>query len=482
MSEAPKIERNVVNPVPDKERYGKPADLFPVWFSWNISIFGITCGIYVFGLGLSVWQAMAAGVIGYFASCALVGILAVGSVRTGLPTLVQSRFAFGYHGNKIPTFFGYVANMGWKVTMLSMATSTLADLVAHLMPVFSNGSGAPTEICTLLSFVVVIVLTMSGAIYGHQLILKVEKPIAWITGIMTLIYLFFFIPQINFSAYCGISNVTKTYDVLNVDQYRDLMNEINVGVNLPEGLKDETDWFDKTYRTGISQNYQVSVSNASDRMKYYLGAGYSDEQGIFRVAYNRRYNVKASFESDLFKWITVGANVAYSHYRNNGIISGTGSNRAGVVLSVINTPTYAKVWDETNPDWYWDDFYGANLTTPEENMARTENNYSETDRLLLTGYATIKFHKNLNFKSTVTMDRRWVHSFEFLDPIHTSYGRSQHGTASDTRSDDMRMVYDNILTYNNTWGGQAQFRGYGRNVRHDFEMGAAFRLEVLFLS
>ena len=113
MSEAPKIERNGVNPVPDNERYGKPADLFPVWFSWNISIFGITCGIYVFGLGLSVWQAMAAGVIGYFASCALVGILAVGSVRTGLPTLVQSRFAFGYHGNKIPTFFGYVANMGW---------------------------------------------------------------------------------------------------------------------------------------------------------------------------------------------------------------------------------------------------------------------------------------------------------------------------------------------------------------------------------
>ena len=268
-------------------------------------------------------------------------------------------------------------------------------------------------------------------------------------------------PKINFSAYCGISDVTKTYDVLNVDQYRDLMNEINVGVNLPEGLKDETDWFDKTYRTGISQNYQISVSNANDRMKYYLGAGYSDEQGIFRVAYNRRYNVKASFESDLFKWITVGANVAYSHYRNNGIISGTGSNRAGVVLSVINTPTYAKVWDETNPDWYWDDFYGANLTTPEENMARTENNYSETDRLLLTGYATIKFHKNLNFKSTVTMDRRWVHSFEFLDPIHTSYGRSQHGTASDTRSDDMRMVYDNILTYNNTWGGKHNFEAMG---------------------
>lgn len=267
-------------------------------------------------------------------------------------------------------------------------------------------------------------------------------------------------PQINFSAYVGLSNVTKTYDVLNVEQYKDLMDEIG-GATLPDGLKDETDWFDYTYNTGISQNYQISVSNGNDKMRYYLSGGYTDETGVINVAYSRRYNVKASVESDLFKWISVGANAAYSSYRSNGIISGTGSNRAGVVLSVINTPTYAKVWDETNPDWYWTNFYGANLTTPAENMARTENNYSQTDRLLLTGYATIKFHRNLNFKSTVTMDRRWVHDYSFLDPIHTSYGRTQHGEASSTRSDDMRMVYDNILTYNNTWNGKHNFEAMG---------------------
>ena len=156
MSDASKIETNGVNPVPDNERYGRPFDLFPVWFSWNISIFGITLGIYVFGLGLSVWQAMLAGVIGYFLSCALVGILAVGSVRTGLPTLVQSRLAFGYHGNKLPTFFGYLANMGWKVTLLSMATTTLADLVANLVPGLLNDKGMPVAGCTLGCFAVVL--------------------------------------------------------------------------------------------------------------------------------------------------------------------------------------------------------------------------------------------------------------------------------------------------------------------------------------
>lgn len=194
-----KIETNGVNPVPDNERYGRPVDLFPIWFSWNISIFGITCGIYVFGLGLSVWQAMAAGVIGYFLSCSLVGIIAVGGVRTGLPTLVQSRFAFGYHANKIPTFFGYVANMGWKVTMLSMASTTLADLVSKLIPSLATAEGTPVTSCLFGSFVAIIFLTMIGAVYGHAVIMRVEKLIAWVTGIFTLVYLFFFIPQIDFS-------------------------------------------------------------------------------------------------------------------------------------------------------------------------------------------------------------------------------------------------------------------------------------------
>lgn len=263
-------------------------------------------------------------------------------------------------------------------------------------------------------------------------------------------------PQVNLSAFAGITNVTKTFDVLNVEQYKDLLRDegfTTIADALDAaGVKDETDWAREAYRTGVSQNYQLSVSNASDNMKYYISGGYSDELGIIRSAYNRRYSIKANFESDLYPWLTAGGNVAYSSYRNNGIISGTGANRAGVVLSVINTPTYAKIWDEENPKWYWTRFYGlSGLTTPAENIARTSQNFSQTDRMLLTGFVQLNFGRNLDFKSTVTMDRRWVHSYSFLDPISISYGRTLHGTVSDTRSDDRRMVYDNILTYSNIW-------------------------------
>lgn len=258
-------------------------------------------------------------------------------------------------------------------------------------------------------------------------------------------------PQINFSSYVGFSDVTNKFNVLNVDEYREYAREFNI--NVPEGLKDETDWFDYTYKTGISQNYQIGVSGGSDKVRYYLGAGYTDEEGIIKVAYSKRYNVRASFDADMYKWLTVGTSVAYSNYTNNGIISGTGANRAGVVLSVINTPTYAVVWDEANPGQYYNNFYGlGGYTTPAENMARSESNYDTTDRAVMSAYAQINFSKNLNFKSTVSMDRRWVHSWSFLDPLQTTYGREQHGNATDSRSDDRRMVYDNILTYKNTFG------------------------------
>ena len=232
-------------------------------------------------------------------------------------------------------------------------------------------------------------------------------------------------PEISFSTFVGVSKVTKS---------------------------DVTDWFDETYSTGVNQNYQFSISNGDENSSYYLGGGYTNETGIINTTSSERYNVKASFEKKIFKWISANASTTFSHYTSKGsIISGQGANRAGVVVSAITTPTYAPIWDSENPQQYYNNFYGANLTSPLENMARTDYNQDVTDRLLLSGGLTFYLAKNLTFKSTVSMDRRWVHSSSFLDPIRTTYGRTLHGTASDTRSDDMRMIYDNILTWNKTF-------------------------------
>ncbi|RSM80700.1 permease [Kibdelosporangium aridum] len=195
------VETNGVNPVPDGERRGKPAGLFAIWFSWNISILGISYGIYVYGLGLSAWQAIAAGVLGYVLSSVLVGILAVGGPRTGLPTLTQTRFAFGLHGNKFPTFFAYLSNIGWKVTIITLAATSGAKLFVRLWPeVFADDQGKESVLAIVLWFVAVLAVTLTVAVFGHQLIMRVEKWIAWLTSIMTIVFIGLIVPKIRWDA------------------------------------------------------------------------------------------------------------------------------------------------------------------------------------------------------------------------------------------------------------------------------------------
>ena len=89
----------------------------------------------------------------------------------------------------------------------------------------------------------------------------------------------------------------------------------------------------------MTQNYQVSVSNGNEKFKYYLSAGYLDEQGVLKAAFFRRYNFRANLENKVRDWLKVGANISYSDNSKNGITTGMGANRGGVVLAVINLPT-----------------------------------------------------------------------------------------------------------------------------------------------
>lgn len=257
--------------------------------------------------------------------------------------------------------------------------------------------------------------------------------------------------KISFSAHVGITDVAKQMESLNVSQYKDLMDEIGL-VNLPEGLTDQTDWFKETYRTGVTQNYQLSFSNGNDKMKYYVSGGYTKEDGVIKVAFYERYNMRVNLENQIRSWLKFNTNLAYSDYSSNGIISGQGANRAGVVLSVINTPTYAPIWDPNNPGQYNNNFYGANVTHPVENMSRSEDNKTNNNRLIGSVSGEITFLPELKLKTTTSIDRVYYKKTDFLDPKKTEYGRSQYGSASDERSLSTVLVFDNILTYDKTFG------------------------------
>lgn len=264
--------------------------------------------------------------------------------------------------------------------------------------------------------------------------------------------------KVSLNVQYGLSKVANKIESLNTADYKVLMDEIGL-VTLPDGLTDQTDWFKETYRTGNTQNYQVSVTDGTDKLRYFLSAGYQNEDGIIRSSFYKRYSFRANVENKVRKWLTITANVSYSDYSSNGGGSmGTGANRGGVVLSVINTPKYAPIMDPENPGQYNTNFYGVNITSPLENIARGENNRDRENRLLASGSALITFMPELTFKTTFAIDRRNALSTTFLDPYTTSWGRNQYGEGSDNRNQNTVLTFDNVLTYDK------HFKKHGLNV------------------
>ncbi len=256
--------------------------------------------------------------------------------------------------------------------------------------------------------------------------------------------------SISFSIYRGVTNISRRIESLNLAEYKEYLNDLHSSVVLPDGLTDRTNWFDETFTTGIRNNYQLSASGTSNKVNYFLSGGYTDETGIINTTAFKRFNFRSAVDAEMFKWLTLSGNISYSNNVSIGdIISGTGSNRGGVILSVINTPTYAPIWDVDNPKHYYNRFFGvSNITHPLENLARTKNNKHNTHRLLATGKTVISFTPELKLSSSITSDMTYYNYTSFLDPISTSYGRGQFGEGQDNRSFGAVMMLDNILTYN----------------------------------
>jgi TonB-linked SusC/RagA family outer membrane protein len=251
------------------------------------------------------------------------------------------------------------------------------------------------------------------------------------------------IAKVTFNAQTGINKVSNRIHSLNAAQYKELQDEIGL-VSVPDNTKDVTDWFNETYSTGISQNYQVSISNGADNFKYYLSAGYLTEKGVLNAAFFKRYSLRANVENQVRKWLNVNANISYSDNISNGITTGVGSNRGGTVLSTVNLPTSLPVFNAEG--LYNRVFYGMNIANPAEELANGKNNKTKENRLIASGSAVITFIPELTLKSQFTLDRRNYINTGFTPPVHGS-DRDDWGSGYDNRNMNTVLVFDNVLTY-----------------------------------
>lgn len=86
------------------------------------------------------------------------------------------------------------------------------------------------------------------------------------------------------------------------------------------------DWYDHTFRTGFNQDYNASISGASEKMNYYMSIGYLKNEGA--VVGNEYSTVRANLklQGQVTSWFELGANVNFQDRTDGDIQPGLGHN------------------------------------------------------------------------------------------------------------------------------------------------------------
>jgi TonB-linked SusC/RagA family outer membrane protein len=256
-------------------------------------------------------------------------------------------------------------------------------------------------------------------------------------------------PRVAFNAQYGLRKLSNPIESLNALEYKDLMEEIRPGSSAAMGTKDITNWYDETYQTSQTQNYQLSVAKSIGDLNYFLSGGYLDEKGIISSAWFRRYSFRTNVNDKIFNWLSIGANISYSDNKINKINSGNGSNRGGLVLSVINLPTSLPVIN-SDTGYYNRVFYGQNINNPVEAINNGKDNFEYENRLIASGNIQLIFSKRLNLKTTYSLDRRNAWNTNFTPIVHVK-GIDEYGSAKDERNMNTVQTFDNVLTWQNNY-------------------------------
>jgi len=70
-------------------------------------------------------------------------------------------------------------------------------------------------------------------------------------------------------------------------------------------------WEDATFQTGFNQDYNASISGATDKVNYYMSFGYLNNEGAIQGDEYNAYRANMKINANITNWLEVGANVNF---------------------------------------------------------------------------------------------------------------------------------------------------------------------------
>lgn len=262
---------------------------------------------------------------------------------------------------------------------------------------------------------------------------------------------------VNFNTFMGYKEVVDRMSMTNAAQFRELYNE----QRLNQGLTPfdytiwsaDTDWQDLIFQRGFMTNNNISITGSGEKSRFYLGIGYTSEEGSIINEKYSRITLNLSSDYNVSDALRFGYQVNASRTRPTDAKGVSGAIRAAPI-----SPVYDESGEllHTLPD-----FQRAQVWNPLiDAQTRANHNLATNNRVAGNIYGEIDFLTNFSFRTTLSLDYASNENRAY-SPIITVYNPDVAGaedlntseSISQNKSTRSVAQSDYILTYDNSFGG-----------------------------
>ena len=275
------------------------------------------------------------------------------------------------------------------------------------------------------------------------------------------------------------NNLGYNYDWSYDAKGNPVLNGMTMNMYLDENASvraGDTDWFKEITRTGIVQQYNLSVSNGSERGSSFFSIGYYDNQGTIKDTYFNRLSARANADYKLIKDIVViGENFTVN--RTRGVDAPGGVLEHALEFNP-NFPIYAE-------NGKYAQALGAysERENPLSMIANTKDNKYTQWRMFGDVHLSITPFKNFMIRTTLGMDYTQKEQRFFTYPIPNGKVMRTDSAVEGKQEHNMRWMWNAIATYNLEIGKHRGDAMIGTEInRQDYKMYSSKRYELAILN
>ena len=226
---------------------------------------------------------------------------------------------------------------------------------------------------------------------------------------------------------------------LDAGQDYDLLSQTNVN------------WLDAVFNDrALLQNYDISVSRATDKMNYYVSGSFFDQDGIAIGSTFRRYSIRANADVRASKWLRIGTNTMAVFEQVEQAEDGEYSLYTPISASRFMLP----YWDPYREDGsIASESDGSWKGTGQNPLEWMENNRQQNKKykVLTTLFAEITPIENLTIRSQFGAD--FTNSTAFMQSMPSYAPNNGLGAAGRAAYNTLNLTITNTVNYRTTLDG-----------------------------